>query len=96
MPILTLPTALHRPEVVARWTVAADAGTEGACDECGTPAVIGQQCPTCRQLVDPRGPLGRLAVATVIAGRRTVVIAERTPAGGWAPVRRWTPEPRTA
>lgn len=91
MPILTLPTRLPgaSPEVIGRWTVPVGDGSPAACDECGTAAVIGRQCPECCQLVAPHGTSGRLAVATTIGGRRLVVVAERTPGGGWAPVHQW-------
>jgi len=44
------------------------------------------QCPQCRKLA-PAHPTGMLAVVIDTARGRRLVIAERTPAGRWAPTR---------
>ena len=82
-------TRHHIPGVIARWaTPTAPAGPTG-CDECGEhldPDMA--QCPGCRQTT--AGPAtGRLAVVIeTTAGDRRLLIAERTPSGGWASTRR--------
>jgi hypothetical protein len=89
-PTLTVPrtsAAAGGPRVLARGTVARGAGGRTICPECGADAVIGEACPGCRSFVAPEGVAGTLTVATVVAGRRVVVTAERTPEGRWCPGR---------
>lgn len=76
------------PGVIARWATASAPDRPSACGECGqhlNPDTT--QCPGCRQTT--AGPAtGRLAVVIeTTAGERRLLIAERTPAGGWAPTR---------
>jgi RNA polymerase subunit RPABC4/transcription elongation factor Spt4 len=73
--------------VVARWTSRRTSERPRSCEECGevVPAATAQ-CPQCRQ-VAPAHPTGMLAVVIDTANGQRLVIAERTPAGGWAPTR---------
>jgi hypothetical protein len=83
-------------EIVARFTTGATtpAGPV-ACGECATPVAAGEPCPTCRQLAAPAGPVGVLAVAyTTTAGEERIALVERTPAGGWVPVRNLNADPK--
>ena len=75
------------PGVVARWTHRT-AAHPTCCDECGEPLDAGtSQCPQCRQAAGATAT-GMLAVVVeTTSGDRRLVIAERTPTGGWAPSR---------
>jgi RNA polymerase subunit RPABC4/transcription elongation factor Spt4 len=79
---MTAPTG-----VVARWSSRRTSDRPQTCEECGeaVPAAT-VQCPQCRQFT-PAHPTGMLAVVIDTASGRRLVIAERTPAGGWAPTR---------
>jgi RNA polymerase subunit RPABC4/transcription elongation factor Spt4 len=73
--------------VVARWSHRT--ATEATrCDECGEHLDVGTtQCPQCRQAAAATAT-GMLAVVVeTTAGDRRLVVAERTPTGGWAPTR---------
>lgn len=74
--------------VVARWTSRPATTTPVVCDGCGETLDPGTpQCPQCRQAAVPT-PTGMLAVLVqTVGGDRRLVIAERTPTGGWAPTR---------
>lgn len=83
-------TRHHTPGVIARWATPTTPTGPTACDECGEhldPDMT--QCPGCRQTTTTGPATGRLAVVIeTTAGDRRLVIAERTPSGGWAPTRR--------
>lgn len=74
--------------VVARWTSRPATNASTVCDGCGETLDPGTtQCPQCRQAAVV-APTGMLAVLVeTAAGDRRLVIAERTPTGGWAPAR---------
>jgi hypothetical protein len=76
------------PGVVARWAHRT-ATQPTLCGECGEPLDVGAtQCPQCRQAAATTAT-GMLAVVVeTAAGERRLVVAERTPTGGWAPTRR--------
>jgi hypothetical protein len=86
------PLKPHRPEstdplVVARWTGRRSPTGPVCCDECGAEVEPGERCPACYQQA-PTIRAGMLAtVITTAGGQRRAVVAQRTPAGGWAPVR---------
>lgn len=87
-PLAPRPQALAGgPVVLARWVGRRGIGAPMVCDECGEDVEAGQRCPTCYQQA-PTSRAGMLAtVITTSRGERRAVIAQRTPAGGWAPVR---------
>jgi predicted RNA-binding Zn-ribbon protein involved in translation (DUF1610 family) len=75
--------------VVARWTTRpATTTTPVVCDECGEVLEPGMtRCPQCRQAA-PLPPTGMLAVVVeTTRGDKRLVVAERTPGGGWAATR---------
>ena len=74
--------------IVARWSARRVAATETVCDECGEGLDAGvRRCPQCRQAVGPAST-GMLATVVELAGgERRLVVAERTPAGGWVAAR---------
>lgn len=74
--------------IVARWSARPAASTATVCDECGEALDAGTaRCPQCRQAarVMPTGMLA--AVVETTRGERRLVVAERTPGGGWAAAR---------
>lgn len=82
-------TRPHTPGVIARWATPTAPTGPTACDECSEhldPDMA--QCPGCRQATTTGPATGRLAVVIeTTAGDRRLLIAERTPNGGWAPTR---------
>jgi hypothetical protein len=84
---MTATTTTNAATVVARWTHRA-AREDTPCAECGEHLDAGTtHCPNCRQAAAPVA-IGMLAaVVETAAGDRRLVIAERTPDGGWAPTR---------
>jgi hypothetical protein len=78
-------TAAH---VVARWSARRPTTAPIGCDDCGEALEPGTtHCPQCRQAA-PVPSTGMLAVLVQTAGgSHRLVIAERTPGGGWAPTR---------
>jgi hypothetical protein len=74
--------------VVARWTTRPATAVPVVCDECGEVLEPGTtQCPQCRQAA-PIPPTGMLAVVVeTTRGDKRLVVAERTPGGGWAATR---------
>jgi predicted amidophosphoribosyltransferase len=78
----------NTPGVVARWAARRVADRPTICDECGEALDPGTtECPQCRQAAADTAT-GMLAVVVETAGGdRRLVVAERTPAGGWAPTR---------
>jgi hypothetical protein len=74
--------------VVARWAARPATTGPAVCGECGEPLDPGSvQCPQCRQATATTAT-GMLAVVVeTTAGDRRLVVAERTPTGGWAPTR---------
>lgn len=69
--------------VVSRWTGRPSA----TCLECATP-FAGMVCPNCRQRLEARDLSGRIGVEVETeAGDNLLVIAERSPDGGWATTR---------
>lgn len=77
------------PGVIARWATATAPVGPTACGECGEHLDPGTaQCPACRQATTAGPATGRLAVVIeTTGGERRLLIAERTPGGGWAPTR---------
>jgi RNA polymerase subunit RPABC4/transcription elongation factor Spt4 len=75
-------------QVVARWSLRRPTMAPVGCGECGEalePETT--QCPQCRQAA-PVASTGMLAVLVETArGDERLVIAERTPSGGWAATR---------
>jgi hypothetical protein len=76
------------PTIVARWSTRPATTTATVCDECGEALEAGTtRCPQCRQAA-PVPPTGMLAaVVETTGGERRLVVAERTPGGGWAAAR---------
>jgi RNA polymerase subunit RPABC4/transcription elongation factor Spt4 len=75
------------PLVVARWATHRTHSHSIRCSGCGwilEPGTL--QCPQCREAASPE-PTGMLAVVVVTGVGRRIVVAERTPSGGWAPTR---------
>jgi hypothetical protein len=73
--------------VVARWAARRPTTAPGGCEECGETLEPGTtQCPQCRQAA-PVPATGMLAVLVSTADGERLVIAERTPTGGWAATR---------
>jgi hypothetical protein len=74
--------------VVARWAGHPCRERPSICGECG--AVVeaqAERCPGCRQAV-PAEATGMLAVVVeTTGGARRLVVAHRSPGGGWAPTR---------
>ena len=81
--------------IVARWSARRVAATATVCDECGEGLDAGvTRCPQCRQAVGPT-PTGMLATVVELAGGEPrLVVAERTPSGGWAAARVMPATPR--
>lgn len=75
-------------QVVARWSARRPTTTPVGCDECGEALEPGRtHCPQCRQAA-PVPSTGMLAVLLQTAsGDQRLVVAERTPSGGWAATR---------
>ena len=84
---MTATTTTNAATVVARWTHRA-AREDTTCGECGQHLDAGTtHCSNCRQAAVPEAT-GMLAIVVeTAAGDRRLVIAERTPDGGWAPTR---------
>ncbi|HEX6238918.1 MAG TPA: hypothetical protein VFZ68_17085 [Acidimicrobiales bacterium] len=82
--------------IVARWTSRPATTASAFCDECGETLDPGTtRCPQCRQSA-PVPPTGMLAVLVeTTGGDRRLVVAERTPDGGWAPTRHLPATPTT-
>jgi hypothetical protein len=81
------PTASTAARVVARWAARRPTTAPVGCDECGEALEPGTtQCPQCRQAA-PVTATGMLAVLVSTADGERLVIAERTPSGGWAATR---------
>jgi hypothetical protein len=74
------------PIVLRRSWAARGAGGRDVCSSCGQNVTVGEPCPDCRELAAPAGLVGRLEVLAEIAGRRQVVLLERSPEGGWEPL----------
>jgi RNA polymerase subunit RPABC4/transcription elongation factor Spt4 len=74
--------------VVARWAARRATTGPAVCGECGEHLDLGTtQCPQCRQAAATTAT-GMLAVVVeTTGGDRRLVVAERTPTGGWAPTR---------
>lgn len=71
--------------ILARWSTCSATTAPAMCDECGEALEAGlTHCPQCRQSV-PVPPTGMLAaLVETTGGERRLVVAERTPGGGWA------------
>ena len=81
-------------EVLARFSALRSTPAPVTCDECGDTVTASVACPTCRQAAGSAS-VGILAVAhTTAAGDRRIVLAERTAAGGWAPLRSFAADAR--
>jgi len=81
--------------VVARWAAHAPAGPDVRCAECGArvePTAV--YCDGCGQ-VPSQAPRGRMAVVIDTTAGRRLVIAERTPDGGWTAARTQEPTGET-
>jgi hypothetical protein len=72
--------------VVARWTARRRPGPGAVCEECATP-LVDIACECCGQLVGRA--VGMLATVVDTPAGPQLVIAERSPAGGWTPLRRF-------
>lgn len=71
--------------ILARWSTRPATTAPAMCDECGEVLEAGvTHCPQCRQAL-PVPPTGMLAaLVETNGGERRLVVAERTPGGGWA------------
>jgi hypothetical protein len=78
-------TATPTPGVVARWTTRRRPVVGAVCEECAT-ALVDIACEGCGQLAGR--PVGMLASVIDTPAGPQLVIAERTAAGDWTPVRR--------
>jgi hypothetical protein len=74
--------------ILARWSTCSATTVPAMCDECGEALEAGvTHCPQCRQSV-PLPSTGMLAaLVETTGGDRRLVVAERTPGGGWAAAR---------
>lgn len=78
-------TATPTPGVVARWTTRRRPAAGAVCEECST-ALVDITCAGCGQIACH--PVGMLATVIETPAGPQLVIAERTAAGDWTPVRR--------
>lgn len=74
--------------IVARWSARPATVTATVCDECGESIDAGTaRCPQCRQATRVMQTGMLAAVVETTGGERRLVVAERTPGGGWAAAR---------